>query len=89
MRTNSNTALANAPIGAVSLLPYFNLKTDKKSSIQADSFITKAKAALNYYEKNVTGNNTLDDMYYLGDDFQLLVTIIVTVVVINKIMLIW
>ena len=69
MRTNSNTALANAPIGAVSLLPYFNLKTDKKSSIQADSFITKAKAALNYYEKNVTGNNTLDDMYYLGDDF--------------------
>ena len=69
MRTNSNTALANAPMGAVSLLPYFNLKTDKKSSIQADSFITKAKAALNYYEKNVTGNNTLDDMYYLGDDF--------------------
>ena len=69
MRTNSNTALANAPIGAVSLLRYFNLKTDKKSSIQADSFITKAKAALNYYEKNVTGNNTLDDMYYLGDDF--------------------
>lgn len=69
IRTNSNTALANAPIGAVSLLPYFNLKTDKKSSIQADSFITKAKAALNYYEKNVTGNNTLDDMYYLGVDF--------------------
>ena len=69
MRTNSNTALANAPIGAVSLLPYFNLKTDKKSSIQADSFIAKAKAALNHYEKNVTGNNTLDDMYYLGDDF--------------------
>lgn len=69
MRTSSNNALANASIGAVSLLPYFNLKTDKKSSIQADSFITKAKAALNYYEKNVTGNHTLDDMYYLGDDF--------------------
>ena len=68
MRT-SNTALASAPIGAVSLLPYFNLKANKKSSIQADSFITKAKAALNYYEKNVTGNGTLDDMYYLGDDF--------------------
>lgn len=69
MRTHNNTALASAPIGAVSLLPYFNLKVDKKSSIQADSFITKAKAALNYYEKNVTGNGTLDDMYYLGDDF--------------------
>lgn len=67
MRTDKNAALANSPIGAVSLLPYFNLKTDNNSSIQADSFITKAKAALNYYEKNVTGNNTLDDMYYLGD----------------------
>lgn len=69
LRTSSNTALVSAPVGAVSLLPYFNLKTDSKSSIQADSFITKAKAALNYYEKNVTGNSTLDEMYYLGDDF--------------------
>lgn len=69
MRTHSNTALSNAAIGAVSLLPYFNLKTNSESSIQADSFITKTKAALNYYEKNVTGNGTLDDMYYLGDDF--------------------
>ena len=69
MRTNTNTALSNASIGAVSLLPYFNLKTNNDSSIQADSFITKTKAALNYYEKNVSGNGTLDDMYYLGDDF--------------------
>lgn len=68
-RTSSNKALTNAPIGAVSLLPYFNLKDNSKSSIKADSFISKTKAALNYYEKNVTGNNTLDDMYYLGDDF--------------------
>lgn len=69
LRTSANSALASAPIGAVSLLPYFNLKTDKKSAIQADSFITKSKAALHYYEKNVTGNSTLNDMYYLGDDF--------------------
>ena len=69
IRTSNNTALMSAPVGAVSLLPYFNLKTNDKSSIQADSFITKAKAALHYYEKNVTGNATLNDMYYLGDDF--------------------
>lgn len=69
LRTSNNSALAKAPIGAVSLLPYFNLKTEEQSSIQADSFITKAKSALLYYEKNVTGNNTLNDMYYLGDDF--------------------
>lgn len=68
MRSSTNTALKDAPIGAVTLLPYFNLKTDKNSSIKADSFVTKAKAALNYYEKNVTGNNTLNDIYYLGDD---------------------
>ena len=67
-RTSSNKALAQAAIGAVSLLPYFNLKENPKSSIKADSFISKTKAALNYYEKNVTGNRTLDDMYYLGDD---------------------
>lgn len=68
LRTSTNTALASAPIGAVTLLPYFNLKVNDKSTIQADSFITKTKAALNYYEKNVTGNGTLNDMYYLGDD---------------------
>lgn len=67
-RTSSNNALSQAAIGAVSLLPYFNLKDNPNSSIKADSFISKAKAALNYYEKNVTGNRTLDDMYYLGDD---------------------
>lgn len=69
LRTSTNSALASAPIGAVSLLPYFNLKANIKSAIQADSFITKSKAALHYYEKNVTGNSTLNDMYYLGDDF--------------------
>lgn len=68
MRTSTNPALGKAYIGAVSLLPYFNLKDNNpQSKIKADSFITKMKAALNYYEKNVTGNDTLDDMYYLGD----------------------
>lgn len=68
LRTSTNTALNSAPIGAVTLLPYFNLKVNSGSAIQADSFITKTKAALNYYEKNVTGNGTLNDMYYLGDN---------------------
>lgn len=67
MRTSNNAALSGSIIGAVSLLPYFNLKDNPKSSIKADSFVTKMKAALNYYEKNVTGNGTLDEMYYLGD----------------------
>ncbi len=67
MRACTNNALQNAYIGAVTLLPYFNLNNDDNSKIQADSFITKMKAALSYYERNVTGNGTLDEMYYLGD----------------------
>lgn len=67
MRTSNNKALADSYVASVSLLPYFNLKDDPKSSIKADSFITKMKAALYYYEKNVTGNGTLDEQYYLGD----------------------
>lgn len=67
MRTSNNNALNTAQIGAVSLLPYFNLQENTKSKIDANSFITKMKAALNYYEKNVSGNNTLDEMYYVGD----------------------
>lgn len=69
LRTSNNTALSSAPIGAVSLLPYFNLQSNENSTIEADSFISKSKAALNYYDRNVTGNGTLTDMYYLGDDF--------------------
>lgn len=67
MRTSNNSALAGSIIGAISLLPYFNLQDNPKSSITANSFVTKMKAALNYYEKNVTGNGTLNEMYYLGD----------------------
>lgn len=68
MRTSRNNALKSAYIGAVSLLPYFNLDNNQNSAIKADSFVTKAKAALNYYERNVTGNGSLDEMYYLGDE---------------------
>ncbi len=67
LRTSNNKALQSAQIGALSLLPYFNLQNNDESKIEADSFVTKMKAALNYYESNVTGNGTLDEMYYLGD----------------------
>ena len=65
---NVSESIKHAPIGAVSLLPYFKLR-ETPSKVQSDSFMTKTKAALGYYEQNVTGNNDLDHIYYLGDDF--------------------
>lgn len=65
--------LQNSKIGALTLLPYFNLETKtkkgKKSPIQKSDFIAKTKSALKYYEQNITGNNKVNCMYYLGDDY--------------------
>jgi hypothetical protein len=59
--------LNTAPIGALSLLPYFSLKSEDSSAIDSNTFITKTKAALAYYQHNLTGLNA---MYYLGDQAQ-------------------
>ena len=56
--------LNTAPIGALTVLPYFNLLADDGSAIDSNGFITKTKAALAYYQKNLPGLNAL---YYLGD----------------------
>lgn len=61
--------LQNAKIGAISVLPYFNLQPSENSPIQKSDFIAKTKAALHYYKSNVTGNNELNAMYYIGDDY--------------------
>jgi hypothetical protein len=58
-----NSALLNsALIGAVTVLPYFNLKD---GDIKSADFISKTKAALQYYLKNV--NPSLNSMYYIGN----------------------
>lgn len=59
--------LQNAPIGAISVLPYFGVKPNEESNIDKSTFISKTKAALGYYENNVT-NGSINNMYYLGDD---------------------
>ena len=58
----------NATIGAISLLPYFGVAPDPKSKIDKATFIAKAKAALSYYERNISGNRTINALYYLGDN---------------------
>lgn len=57
-------AIQNAEIGAVTVLPYFNIKPEEDASIDSDTFVSKTRAALSYYEKNLTGLNVL---YYIGD----------------------
>ncbi|NJY62539.1 hypothetical protein HC174_07170 [Salinimicrobium sp. CDJ15-81-2] len=62
---NNHSLLRSAPVGAVSVLPYFGVKKDVESDIEKSTFISKTKAALRYYEYGV--NDSVDSMYYLGD----------------------
>ena len=62
--TFANPAIiSNAPIGALSVLPYFGLQSDGNSEINMATFITKAKSALTYYQNNLD----TDALYYIAD----------------------
>jgi len=62
---NNHALLKDAPIGAISVLPYFGVKKNDDSDIEKSSFISKTKAALRYYEYGV--NKSVNIMYYIGD----------------------
>lgn len=59
--------LQNSAIGALTVMPYFNIEGDENSPIKRSDFIEKTKAALGYYQHNV--NPQLNAMYYIGDAF--------------------
>lgn len=62
-------SIQDAPIGAITVLPYFKVKPDEASAIDSSTFIGKTKAALRYYEKNVSGaKSSLNALYYVADD---------------------
>ena len=74
---NNRGDLRDARIGALTVLPYFNVQQDEKSPISRVDFISKTKSALFYYHDNLTGlrQNGVDlDLskinacYYLGDE---------------------
>ena len=76
LRTIPNTISGNglikdAPIGAISVFPYFDVAPDnntdenQRSQIDSSTFISKTRAALTYYDKNVSEANVL---YYIGDN---------------------
>ena len=64
----NHALINNAPIGAISVLPYFDVIQNNKSSIDSDTFISKTRAALAYYKDGITGNNSIDTIYYIGDN---------------------
>ena len=58
----------NAVVGAVTVLPYFGVSPNEKTKIDKATFISKTKAALAYYGLNVTGNRSINALYYIGDE---------------------
>ena len=72
LRTNqdipAHQLVNDSKIGAITVLPYFSLKSDENSEIDSSTFISKTKSALGYYEKNISDNNSLDALYYIGDN---------------------
>ncbi len=69
---NNGNYINNAIIGGVSVLPYFQVDVDKfnagESAINSGTFITKTKAALAYYNRNL--KHLVNTMYYAGDTRQ-------------------
>lgn len=59
----SSAFVANAPIGAITVLPYFGVQHDDDSEINMDSFLSKTKSALSYYRENLD----VDTLYYISD----------------------
>lgn len=59
--------LKNAKIGAITVMPYFGIKpVQDKKVIDKATFISKTKAALQYYSRGV--NKKLNRLYYIGDE---------------------
>lgn len=58
--------LRQARIGAITVLPYFGVEDREDSSINMDTFLSKAKSALTYYINNLD----VDVLYYIGDNLK-------------------
>lgn len=64
----NHSIINQAQIGAITILPYFKLQPSDVSEIDSSTFISKARSALAYYEKNVVGNKSINALYYLADN---------------------
>jgi hypothetical protein len=69
IRTSTNNNLAETKIGAITVMPYFNVDSDDKSAINSAIFDTKTKAALSFYAAD-SHINSIDALYYIADNSQ-------------------
>ena len=58
----------NAEIGAITVLPYFRVRSSQSSEIDSSTFVSKAVAALAYYENNIYRDKLINALYFAGDD---------------------
>ncbi len=65
-RASTSSLLNRAPIGACVVLPYFIVDINEKSAINSNTFNSKTKAALTYYNDEI--NSKVDEIYYIGCD---------------------
>jgi len=66
-KLSNHDRLRNAPVGAITVTPYFGIEPDDTIQIDKNTFIAKTKAALDYYSDNLSGNQSLNALYYIGD----------------------
>lgn len=61
--------LRGVPLGAITVMPYFGVQPDASIAIDKNTFISKTKAALAYYEKHLSSSDSsaLNALYYIGD----------------------
>ncbi len=64
----NNNILQQSTIGAISVLPYFSVKQRDDSPICSSTFVSKTRAALSYYHRNIIQNNAIDYLYYIADN---------------------
>ncbi|OCX54271.1 hypothetical protein BEL04_08415 [Mucilaginibacter sp. PPCGB 2223] len=67
--STSNANLAKTRIGAITVMPYFNVDALEKSAINSAIFDTKTKAALAFYAEDEK-IKTVNSLYYIADPNQ-------------------
>jgi hypothetical protein len=69
IRQSKNPNLSKTKLGAITVMPYFNVDAQDESAISSDTFNTKTKAALSYYA-NDKDLNSINSLYYISDQNQ-------------------
>ena len=69
LEVSNKNFLRNAPIGGLTVLPYFYLNNSQGKSIDKADFVVKTQSALQYYNETLTGeqDRNVNAIFYVGD----------------------